>query len=178
MHSMGLAGRQRRRPPHEQGSDVSLFQGWNENPASTHLELAKIAQQLGALSVAAGLTPFEPTDADLAALAKSLWRMRRSRGAIFSSEIFGEPAWDMLLDLFQHQVAGRHVYIKSACIGADVPTTTGLRWIDSLIERKLIVRHADTKDRRRQTISLSSEGMSKMRLCLAQMWEQLAIPGR
>jgi hypothetical protein len=155
-----------------------MLQDWGETPASAQIELSIIAQRLDALSTAVDLTPFEPTDGDLAQLAKAIWKTRRARSPVFDPEIFGEPAWDMLLDLFQEQVAERQVYIKNACIGADVPTSTGLRWIDTLIERKWIVRQADPNDRRRQTVALSDEGMAKMRLCMRQMWDQLAIPNR
>jgi len=178
MHSVPLWARRGNRVQQDESPTSLLLQGWGEAPASAQMELAIIAQRLDALSTAVDLTPFEPTDGDLALLAKAVWKTSRSRSPIFDPDIFGEPAWDILLDLFHEQVAKRQVYIKNACLGADVPTTTGLRWIETLIERRWVVRQADPHDRRRQTITRSEEGMAKMRLCMRQMWDQLAVPSR
>jgi hypothetical protein len=44
---------------------------------------------------------------ELGAFARLLHRERRTRDAYMSEGLFGEPAWDILLDLFACQAEGR-----------------------------------------------------------------------
>jgi len=61
-------------------------------------------------------------------LARQTYDDRRRRNKIFQSEeLFGEPAWDILLDLFIAAKERRRVSVTSACIGSAVPSTTALR---------------------------------------------------
>ncbi|MEZ5655102.1 MAG: hypothetical protein R3E04_04340 [Sphingobium sp.] len=65
-------------------------------------------------------------------VAKLALRIRRRRDAIFSDElgassIFGEAAWDMLLDLFVSRSENKRVSVSSLCIASGVPATTALR---------------------------------------------------
>jgi len=86
--------------------------------------------------------------------ARRTYRNRRSRNALFADEaLFGEPAWDLLLDLFIAAKERKRVPVTSACIGAAVPTTTALRWLAVLEERGLVLREADPCDARRSAIS-------------------------
>jgi hypothetical protein len=94
-------------------------------------------------------------------LAYDEYIRRRARNRFLPADIFGEPAWDMLLDLFVAHVSERHISISSACIASDVPCTTALRWISVLEDMKLIVREPDVNDRRRIWIKLSKMGFVK-----------------
>ena len=88
---------------------------------------------------------------------------RRKRSAIFGhSELFGEPAWDILLDLYIAHAKGKEVSVSSACIGSAVPPTTGLRWLGILQATGLVVREHDSGDQRRVLVRLSHEGIEKM----------------
>ena len=42
-----------------------------------------------------------------------------------NDELFGEPAWDILLDLYIANVENKPVSVSSACIGSAAPPTTG-----------------------------------------------------
>lgn len=95
--------------------------------------------------------------------ARRIYRNRRARGGIFGDEtLFGEPAWDILLDLFIAAKELKRVPVTSACIGAAVPTTTALRWLSVLEERGLIVREADPNDARRVFVRLSADAYGLM----------------
>ena len=95
--------------------------------------------------------------------ARRTYRNRRSRSAHFQDEsLFGEPAWDLLLDLFIAAKERKRVPVTSACIGAAVPTTTALRWLAVLEERGLVLREADPSDARRVFVRLSAEAYAKM----------------
>ena len=99
-------------------------------------------------------------------LARTMYRERRAREEIFGCGVvlFGEPAWDMLLDLYVAGAEGKRVSVSSACIAAAVPTTTALRWIDSLKRRGFVDRTNDPVDRRRSFLSLSEKGTKAMEL--------------
>lgn len=88
-------------------------------------------------------------------MARRLYRDRRQRADVFKAALFSEPAWDMLLDLFIAAREGRQVSITSACIGAEVPVATGLRWLQQLEREGLIERSNDPSDARRTWIRLS-----------------------
>ena len=92
----------------------------------------------------------------LGELAHAAYRDRRRRAQLFGDDtLFGEPAWDILLDLFIAAIRQKRVAVTSACIGAAVPTTTALRWLKILEEKGLIAREEDAEDARRTFLRLS-----------------------
>ena len=95
-------------------------------------------------------------------------RARRARDRFFPAELFGEPAWDMLLDLAVAAAERRDVAVSSLCIAAAVPTTTALRWIRTLCDAGLFDRRDDPADARRAFISLSAGAQRAMARYLAQ----------
>lgn len=96
-------------------------------------------------------------------LARQAYEDRRRRTKIFQSEdLFGEPAWDILLDLFIAAKERRRVSVTSACIGSAVPSTTALRWIALLERQGLLMREADPADARRVYLKLSPCGYAAM----------------
>lgn len=116
-------------------------------------------------------------------LASDVLQARRSRTRIFGEDacLFGEPAWDILLDLYV-QPATRPVSVSSACIASGVPDTTALRWLDQLKRRDLIRRFADPNDRRRHFVSLAPRGHSLVeawlhtRIAIAQRGSATHLP--
>ncbi len=99
-------------------------------------------------------------------MAHTLYRLRRDRIRELPPDLFGEPAWDMLLDLFIQRSMGRRVPVTSLCIASGVPTTTALRWIGILTELELIERSESKEDRRKAYISLTKKGYNKVRSIL------------
>ena len=95
--------------------------------------------------------------------AQGLYDARRLRDTHFDdASLFGEPAWDILLDIFAAEQAGKSISITSACIAAAVPPTTGLRWISVLIDRGYLARTDDTLDTRRRILSLTDHSRQIM----------------
>ena len=90
-----------------------------------------------------------------AGLVRDTIRSRRMRAAHFPPDLFPDPAWDMLLDLFAAELEGQQVSVSSLCIAAAVPGTTALRWIGSMVSAGLFERYADPADRRRAFIALT-----------------------
>lgn len=102
-------------------------------------------------------------------LARSLHRERNRRAEFFPAGLFGEPAWDILLDLFYAAKANELRSIKSACLSSQVPEATALRYIDQLVAHGLVERKPDRRDKRRKYLSLTPLGERKMRDYLASM---------
>lgn len=97
------------------------------------------------------------------ALARKAYALRRKRAHIFGNpDLFGEPAWDILLDLFIAQGDGKPVSVSSACIGSAAPATTGLRWLGVLADEGLIERESDCEDHRRVLVRLTPAGTAAM----------------
>lgn len=95
--------------------------------------------------------------------ARAIYKARRFRNSLFSSpDLFGEPAWDILLDLFASEAEGKTVSVSSACIAADVPASTGLRWISVLEENGLLVREKDRFDQRQSLLKLTPAANAAM----------------
>ncbi|USI73708.1 winged helix DNA-binding protein [Sphingomonas morindae] len=120
-------------------------------------EVGRVARSLAQL-VVPGATPGvleEVPPAEEMALLRAVIRRRRLRHDFFVRGLFADAAWDMLLDLRLAQLERREVAVSSLCIAASVPATTALRWISTLIDNRLMVRHPDPRDRRRAFVSLT-----------------------
>ena len=93
-------------------------------------------------------------------IAKHLYEARRRRDAASPIKgLFGEPGWDILLDLFIARKTRTALQVSSVCAGAGVPSTTILRWIARLEREGLILRIADQEDARRRYVSLTAKGL-------------------
>jgi DNA-binding MarR family transcriptional regulator len=106
--------------------------------------------------------------ASTARLAQRFIRLRRKRDSVFGDRLFADPAWDMMLDLFQaSEEHTRPVSITSLCIASAVPNTTALRWIDALVQKGLLTKEADERDGRRTFVKLTEEAKEKMQEVLS-----------
>lgn len=102
-------------------------------------------------------------------IAEKIYRLRRKREKLFSADIFSDPAWDILLDLYISENSGKEISITSACLAAGVPASTGLRWITILIQNGYVERREDPTDARRSLVSLTQVA----RTALESLFEQL-----
>jgi hypothetical protein len=87
---------------------------------------------------------------------------RQARARFFDPELFGDPAWDMLLDLTAAHGEGARVSVTSLCIAAGVPATTALRWLTQMVESGIFERVPDPADKRRAFIGLSDKALTAM----------------
>jgi hypothetical protein len=133
-------------------------------------EVSRIAATLARLSTGPA-QPSRPTapvkDAEVPPVSgetvRAVIRARRLRSRHFPDDLFADPAWDMLLDLLQAEIAQLRVPVSSLCIAAAVPATTALRWLKSMTEQGLFVRRADPHDGRRVFVELSPQASVAMR---------------
>ena len=93
--------------------------------------------------------------AALASLARTLIWEFDARELYFSDDLFSDPAWLMMLDLFAREADGIKTTVSSAAIAARVPATTALRWLNVLESRHLIERRRLDGDRRKSSVHLT-----------------------
>ena len=89
-------------------------------------------------------------------------RARSMRAKFFKAELFADPAWDMLLDLYRAHLDQYRVSVTSLCTASGVPTSTALRWLRALEEEGLITRRQDPLDGRRTFVALTTAAVQSM----------------
>lgn len=145
-------------------------------------EVSRIASTLARLSAGPGVPPsaLNPApDGDIPAVSadtvRGVIRARRLRARYFSEELFADPAWDMLLDLLQAEIAQLRVPVSSLCIAAAVPATTALRWLKTMVSQGLFIRRADPHDGRRVFVELAPEASQALRRYFIEVGQVAAI---
>lgn len=97
-----------------------------------------------------------------AELARRLYGARRERDNLFPSNIFADPAWDILLILYSADLAQQRLNITSVCEAAAVPSSTALRWIDNLVGYNLLRRVQHTTDGRTIWLQLTFDARTRL----------------
>lgn len=145
-------------------------------------EVSRIASTLARLSAGPGTSspPVQPVPAEdvpplSADTVRSVIRARRLRARYFAEELFADPAWDMLLDLLQAEIAQLRVPVSSLCIAAAVPATTALRWLKTMVQQGVFIRRADPHDGRRVFVELAPDASNALRRYFAEVGQVAAI---
>lgn len=103
------------------------------------------------------------TDQQFIDWLKKTYDVRRRRNQLLgSSDLFSEPAWDMILDLAYHQLHAKPISVKAACISSHVPASTALRYLSKMEQDGILVRVKDQADRRREFVVLTNAFMAKL----------------
>ena len=145
-------------------------------------EVGRIASTLARLSTgpsaaARAIEPqptgdFPPLSADT---VRNVIRARRARSRYFREDFFADPAWDMLLDLLQAEIAQLRVPVSSLCIAASVPATTALRWLKTMVGQGIFIRRADPHAGRRVFVELAAEASQALRRYFAEVGQVAVI---
>ena len=90
----------------------------------------------------------------------SVLLVRRARDDALGQNLFSDPAWDILLELFGAKLGGRSITASDLARSIQTPLSTTLRWISALQQRGLIECEIIEGDAR--SVELSSEGVSRM----------------
>jgi len=115
----------------------------------------------------------DATKGELLAFARAVLAGRRNRVRMLTGVDFGEPAWDILLDLFISAGEGRLVSVSGVCVTCSVPPTTALRQVGLLVAAGYLRRIPDENDRRRVFLQLSEEAQQRMVECLRRLLHQI-----
>jgi DNA-binding MarR family transcriptional regulator len=131
-------------------------------------QLARVQGALAALGEM--IDSFEPElpDEGVSAEIRSILRARQRRESIFPDEGFGDPGWDLLLELYSVALAKGQIAISELGAAASVPPSTALRWLGQLEQSGLIERMRDSSDKRRTFVRLSAKGLASMRKYFGQ----------
>ena len=123
-----------------------------QDDALSHLE--RLQSELDQLKVGLESEPYRTV--------RGVIRARRERDAIFGDELFADPAWDILLELYAATLLEKRIATSEVCGAAAVPQTTALRWLDKLDRLGWLERHADPEDGRRVFVDLTAKGAAAM----------------
>lgn len=147
--------------------EINAGREWNSAPDQlVDAQLEALQQQIDLLRERLVSAPARPSSADksiLKALVAEILRSRRRREKIFGADLFGEPAWDILLELYAAELTHQNLSVSDACYASAVPHTTALRWIAKLENDGWVTRVYDPCDGRRCWLMLSDQGSDKMR---------------
>ena len=110
------------------------------------------------------------TKQELIRVAGRIYDARRLRDRILDHELFGEPAWDMLLALYCLPKRGLLMTVSGLCHSSGVPATTALRWQKTLCLHGLIERGPGGVDRRRQILQLTERGREMLEGYLTRLF--------
>lgn len=138
--------------------------------------LGEMAQEIGDRAQQSHAPPptGQPDQAELTRRARQLLADRAERLDHFPSELFHEPAWEMLVGLFLERDAPRPLTVKTLSTYAHAPVTISQRWIEHLFRMGLVTRTIDPFDRRRVEVALSDLGLERMTRYLSAL--PAAIP--
>ena len=112
----------------------------------------------------------EPSQQQLVKLAKRIRDMRKARTRFFDIDLFGEPAWDIILALYLSDAEGYRLKVTDLVNESQATASTALRWIDRLQELGLITRRENPLDRRSQFLEMPADGLRKITALLETIW--------
>jgi DNA-binding MarR family transcriptional regulator len=92
----------------------------------------------------------------------SVLLVRRARSAILGEQLFSDPAWDILLELYAARLGEREVSLEDVARAIDTPESTVTRWVRALEERGLVHSRIDLDEAHEVWISLTDEGADKL----------------
>lgn len=119
---------------------------------------ALLVRALRAASAGDGAGTHAPPVQRNKASLQSLRSVRRIRSRYFPSELFSDPCWEMLLDLYDCLLSGQNATVTSLAAASGATTTTAWRRLGALQSHGLIERAEDPGDKRRTIVRLTEAG--------------------
>ena len=145
-------------------------------------EVSRISSSLAQLSLGREHAHAEATEPEPAAIevteemVRWIINARNLRSRFLPSDLFADPAWDMLLELLRSELAHQRIQVSSLCLAANAPATTALRYIKSMVKQGMVLRKPDAFDARRVHITLAPETSTALRSYCASLFKK-PIPG-
>ena len=103
---------------------------------------------------------------------------RRRRGQYFANEMFGEPAWDMLLELFYAELKQVRMTFSRLSRLTGIAQGTVARWLRLFEEKGLLHRRQDPFDSRSIFIMLTPAASQAMHQFFKDAPDDLRLEGR
>jgi hypothetical protein len=102
--------------------------------------------------------------------ARHILAMRRRRRSHFPDILFGEPGWELLLQLYVAEGERRRLSERECVALSQAPASTAARWIKLLVEEGLVAEEAEGD------LSLTPEARNRLRGFLRQFAETSPPP--
>jgi len=99
-------------------------------------------------------------------LAMAILRFRKYRASVLSRDIFGEPAWEVLLELFVADANSVGITGRIVAEKHDISTAVIGRWLKHLTAEGLLI--GDGAGNVDDELTLSGVGMDKMETALLE----------
>lgn len=108
----------------------------------------------------------DPTDSSddelVVAMAVSAREISRCRNQVFAPADLGNPAWDVILDLYVQESQGFRVSLDHLALSGELRAETVYACVDALEAAGLVERAPDRFDRRTTWLSLTENGKRRM----------------
>jgi DNA-binding MarR family transcriptional regulator len=88
---------------------------------------------------------------------------RRGREAALGRELFSDPAWDILLELYAARLGERRMTLRELARSINIPESTTARWISVLSDRGLVITSNERRETVEASIELSAQGLAVMK---------------
>lgn len=86
---------------------------------------------------------------------RTIQQARLDRIRFFPPQLFADPAWDMLLELYAAQLAELEVSVAGLCIASNAPAPVALECLADLEREGLVTRCPDPLEERRFSLALT-----------------------
>lgn len=100
---------------------------------------------------------------------QSVLLVRRARADLLGADIFSDPAWDILLELYGARLGERRVSSLDLARAIGTPVSTTIRWIASLNSHGLTEFVPGPTESSRLSVRLTQTGAARMEQ-LATKW--------
>ncbi|MEG3126136.1 hypothetical protein [Sphingomonas sp. GB1N7] len=89
-------------------------------------------------------------------------QFRRDRQRLLPAELFSEPAWDLLLELFVADAEGRGLSGREVSQRSNVAAPVMARWLMHLVNIGLVIRDGSGAGDLDDLLTLSGKAMDRM----------------
>lgn len=127
-------------------------------------ELGYVLRKPGSRSVRitrALATPQEKSETRRTRVAAQI-KSRRERERLFGQSLFSDPAWDILLALYEAHLRSATMSVAEVCIASAAPANVALRWISALEQQGLVYRKVPRMSSSVLQVELSKGGADLM----------------
>lgn len=95
--------------------------------------------------------------------ARAIRERRQLRRALVGSpELFGEPAWEMLIEVFIKGAEGEKIAINTLCRASTATPSTALRIVNKLCKAGLMIKVNDPYDGRRHFVEVTLQARTAL----------------
>lgn len=100
-------------------------------------------------------------------IAGAILQLRQQRQDEFDGSLFGEPAWEMLLELYIRDAEGTAFTVADLIATSNAPSSTAARWFAQLDKLGFVTLRAHPSDQNTEFVDLTGEAKAALERHLA-----------